>query len=154
MVACILMHDGFHATHDVAHAFIEYLSFADWPNVTPNIILHINDSWFRATSCTLRGHEIKCGGFFWRFKGCCMVACILMHDRFHAAHDVAHGFIEYPAVRGLTKRNSKRHSSHQRFLISSKHNTDQWTPIGIFGSVHLDARQISHRMPFPLCEDF
>ena len=46
-------------------------------------------------------------------------------DRFHTAYDVAHGFIEYPAVRGLTKRNSKRHSSHQRFLISSKHNTDQ-----------------------------
>ena len=32
-----------------------------------------------------------------------MVACILMHDRFYTAHDVAHGFIEYRAVRGLTK---------------------------------------------------
>ena len=32
-----------------------------------------------------------------------MVACILMHDGFYAAHDVAHGFIEYRAVRGLTK---------------------------------------------------
>ena len=53
------------------------------------------------------------------------VACTLMHDRFHAAQDGAHAFIEYPTVRGLTKRNSKRHSSHQRFLISSKHNTDQ-----------------------------
>ena len=28
------------------------------------------------------------------------------------------------------------------------------TPIGIFCSVHLDARQISHRMPFPLCQGF
>ena len=27
-----------------------------------------------------------------------MVACILMHDRFYAARDVAHGFIEYRAV--------------------------------------------------------
>ena len=26
-----------------------------------------------------------------------------MHDRFYAAHDVAHGFIEYRAVCGLTK---------------------------------------------------
>ena len=32
-----------------------------------------------------------------------MVACILMHDGFHAAHDVAHRFIEYRAVRGFTK---------------------------------------------------
>ena len=41
-----------------------------------------------------------------------------MHDGFYAAHDVAHGFIEYPAVRGLTQCNSKRHSPHQRFPIS------------------------------------
>ena len=26
-----------------------------------------------------------------------------MHDRFHAGYDVAHRFIEYPAVRGLAK---------------------------------------------------
>ena len=26
-----------------------------------------------------------------------------MHDRFYTAYDVAHGFIEYRAVRGLTK---------------------------------------------------
>ena len=26
-----------------------------------------------------------------------------MHDEFPTAHHVAHGFIEYPAVRGLTK---------------------------------------------------
>ena len=45
------------------------------------------------------------------------VACILMHDRFYAAHDVAHGFIEYPAVRGLTQCNSERHSPYQRFFI-------------------------------------
>ena len=32
-----------------------------------------------------------------------MVACILMLDGFHIAHDVSHGVIEYPAVRGLTK---------------------------------------------------
>ena len=118
MVACILMHDGFYTAHNVAHRFIEYLPFVDWPNVTPNVILHINDSSFCATSCTLRGDNTKCGGFFWRFKRCCMVACILMHDGFHAAHDVAHGFIEYPAVRGLTQCNSERHSSHQWFFIS------------------------------------
>ena len=47
-----------------------------------------------------------------------VVACILMHDRFHIAHDVAHGFIEFPAIRGLTQCNSECHSSHQRFLIS------------------------------------
>ena len=47
-----------------------------------------------------------------------MVACILMHDRFYAAHDVAHRFIEYRAVRGLTQCNFERHSSHQRFPIS------------------------------------
>ena len=46
------------------------------------------------------------------------VACILMHDGFHTAHDVAHGFIEYRVVRGLTQCNFERHSSHQRFLIS------------------------------------
>ena len=46
------------------------------------------------------------------------VACILMHDGFHTAYDVAHGFIEYRAVRGLTQCNFERHSSHQRFLIS------------------------------------
>ena len=46
------------------------------------------------------------------------VACILMHDEFPTAHNVAHGFIEYPAVRGLTQCNSERHSPHQRFLIS------------------------------------
>ena len=111
------------------------LPFVDWPNVTSNVILHINDSWFLPNTIPISEH-----------RSAFLVACILMHDRFHTAYDVAHGFIEYPAVRGLTKRNSKRHSSHQRFLISSKHNTDQWTPIGIFGSVHLDARQISHRI--------
>ena len=95
-----------------------------------------------------------------------MVACILMHDRFYAAHDVAHGFIEYRAVRGLTKRNSKRHSSHQRFLISCNklhatrkikssavdfsdvlnvveiHRTFWRFNIVRHGSVHLDARRI------------
>ena len=145
------------------------LPFVDWPSVTPNVILHINDSSFRATSCTLRGDNIKCGGFFWRFKRCYMVACILMHDRFHSAHDVAHGFIEYPAVRRLTKRNSKRHSSHQRFLISCNklhatreikssavdfsdvlnvveiHRTFWRFNIVRHSSVHLDARWIPHR---------
>ena len=98
-----------------------------------------------------------------------MVACILMHDGFHAAHDVVHGFIEYPAVRGLTKRNSKRHSSHQRFLISCNklHATREIKSSAVdfsgvlnvveiyrafwrfnivrHGSVHLDARRIPHR---------
>ena len=93
-----------------------------------------------------------------------MVACILMHDGFYAAHDVAHGFIEYHAVRGLTKRNSERHSSHQRFLISCNklhatreikssavdfsdvlnvveiHRTFGRFNIVRHGSVHLDAR--------------
>ena len=92
------------------------------------------------------------------------VACILMHDESPTAHDVAHGFIEYPAVRGLTKRNSKRHSSHQRFLISCNklhatrkikssavdfsdvlnvveiHRTFWRFNIVRHGSVHLDAR--------------
>ena len=113
-------------------------------------------------------HKIKCGGFFWRFKGCCMVACILMHDRFHTAYDVAHGFIEYRAIRGLTQCNFERHSSHQRFLISCNelHTTRKITSSAVdfsdvlnvveihrtfwrfnivrHGSVHLDARWISH----------
>ena len=113
--------------------------------------------------------NIKCGGFFWRLKRCCMVACILMHDRFHTAYDVAHGFIEFPAVRGLTKRNSERHSPHQWFLISCNklHATGLhkikyggffwrlkrcWNPphflgfnIVRHGSVHLDARRILRR---------
>ena len=84
-----------------------------------------------------------------------------MHDRFYAAHDVAHGFIEYPAIRGLTQCNSERHSSHQRFLISCNklHATREikssavdfsdvfeiHRPFGRLnivrhGSVHLDAR--------------
>ena len=112
------------------------------------------------------GDKIKRGGFFWRFKRCCMVACILMHDGFHAAHDVAHRFIEFPAIRGLTKRNSKRHSSHQWFLISCNklhatrdirssavdfsdvlsvvetHRTFGRFNIVRHGSVHLDARRI------------
>ena len=49
------------------------------------------------------GDKIKRGGFFWRFKRCCTVACILMHDEFPTAHDVAHRFIEYSAVRGFIK---------------------------------------------------
>ena len=97
------------------------------------------------------------------------VACILMHDGFYAAHNVAHRFIEYPAVRGLTQCNFERHSSHQRFLISCNklHATGLhkikcggffwrfkrcWNPPHFLGfnivrhnSVHLDARWISHR---------
>ena len=91
-----------------------------------------------------------------------------MHDGLHTAHNVAHEFIEYPAVRGLTKRNSERHSSHQRFLISCNklHATREITSAVDFsdvlnvveihrtfgrfnivrhGSVHLDARWILRR---------
>ena len=87
-----------------------------------------------------------------------------MHDGFYAAHNIAHRFIEYPAVRGLTQCNSKRHSSHQRFLISCNklhatreikssavdfsdvlnvveiHRTFWRFNIVRHGSVHLDAR--------------
>ena len=87
-----------------------------------------------------------------------------MHDRFYAAHDVAHVFIEYRAVRGLTQCNFERHSSHQRFLISCNelhatreikssavdfadilnvveiHRTFWRFNIVRHGSVHLDAR--------------
>ena len=97
------------------------------------------------------------------------VACILMHDRFHTAYDVAHGFIEYRAVRGLTQCNFERHSSHQRFLISCNklHATREIKSSAVdfsdilnlveihrpfwrfnilrHGSVHLDARWIPRR---------
>ena len=95
-----------------------------------------------------------------------------MHDESPTAHNVAHGFIEYPAVRGLTKRNSQRHSSHQRFLISCNklHATREITSSAVdfsdvlnvveihrtfgrfnivrHGSVHLDARQILRRTQY------
>ena len=87
-----------------------------------------------------------------------------MHDEFPTAHNVAHGFIEYCAVRGLTQCNFERHSSHQRFLISCNelhatreikssavdfadilnvveiHRTFWRFNIVRHGSVHLDAR--------------
>ena len=92
-----------------------------------------------------------------------------MHDEFPTAHNVAHRFIEYPAIRGLTQCNSERHSSHQRFLISCNklhatreiklsavdfsdvlnvveiHRTFGRFNIVRHGSVHLDARQILRR---------
>ena len=85
-VACILMHDRFYAAHDVAHGFIEYpavrgLTQCNSERHSPYQRFFILCNKLHATGL----HEIKCGGFFWRLKRCCMVACILMHDEFPTA---------------------------------------------------------------------
>ena len=99
-VACILMHDEFPTAHHVAHGFIKTpcrstgsSNATPRTNATPNVILHINDSSFRATSCTLQWIPHINNSQF-RYQG--IVACILMHDEFLTVLYVAHGFIKTP----------------------------------------------------------